>query len=318
MTKTCVGAVIVTYNPNEDALERLLEALRPQIDFGVIIDNGSANSRAVSRLAGQCNIDLIESGENAGIAAAQNLGIVYVLNEGADYVLLSDQDSVPAPDMVAELLGTFTDPRLTADGGLSSGSQCEAEAGMVSLSPVAAVGPVPTDERGDSQHALVYSFTKWGPKRRHVPAEDEVLAVPFVLASGCLISRAALLAVGPMNESLFIDHVDLAWCLRAIEAGYQILVNGSAHLAHSLGEDKATLPWGREVHVQSAGRNYYMVRNTLWLERASFMPRAWKAGYLWYLAKYLGFYSLVGLREPRRWRNLVDGLRDGLTGQADR
>ena len=121
-----------------------------------------------------------------------------------------------------------------------------------------------------------------------------------------------------MNESLFIDHVDLAWCLRAIENGFRIMVSGSAHLTHDLGEDKIVLPWGREIHAQSPERNYYMVRNTLFLEKAWFMPRAWKLGYLSYLAKYLGFYTLLGLREPARLRSLAQGLRDGLAGRGGR
>lgn len=300
MTPT-VAAVIVTYNPEESELEALLESLRPQVDFAVIVDNGSANSRGISRLAGQFSIDLLELGENQGIAGAQNRGIVYVLNKGAQYVLLSDQDSVPAHDMVEILLSTFLEAQTT-----------DSE----TLEPIAAVGPVPVDERGNAEHALVYSFTTWGPHRDVIPQPGQVEEVPFVLASGSLLSRRALLDVGPMNESLFIDHVDLAWCLRAIEKGYRILVNGSAHLTHSLGEDKATLPWGREIHTQSPTRNYYMVRNTLFLERAAFMPLTWKVGYLSYLAKYLGFYGILGIAEPTRLRQLGRGLRDGLLGRS--
>lgn len=326
VTRTHVGAVIVTYCPDESALRRLLVNLAPQIDFGVIVDNGSTNSPQISGLAGEFNIDLIECGMNLGIAAAQNRGIVYLLNRGADFVLLSDQDSVPAPNMVAQLLATFQmtmssdglDPHAIQEGGEPPASipvparEFRSKPGR----PLAAVGPVPLDERGASEHALVYSFTKWGPKRRRVPAKGEVMEVPFVLASGCLISRSALLDVGPMNESLFIDHVDLAWCLRAWDRGYRIIVDGSALLQHSLGDDKATLAWGREVHVQSAMRNYYMVRNTLYLEAAPFMPVEWKLGYLSYLVKYLGFYVLVGASHPDRWRQLAAGLRDGLRGRG--
>ncbi len=294
-----VAAVIVTYNPDEDGLAALLDALRPQISRGVIVDNGSANSPAISRLAGQYGVDLIECGENIGIAAAQNKGIVHVLNQGATHVLLSDQDSVPAPNMVRILLETFT---LFADDDR----------------PIAAVGPLPVDARGSRDEGLVYSFTKWGPRRDQIPGPHDVVEVPFVLASGCLIPRSALFDLGPMNEALFIDHVDLAWCMGAVEKGYRVLVNGGAQLAHSLGEKKIVLPGGRQVHAQSVARNYYMVRNTLFLERATFMPLAWKMGYLAYLTRYLGFYTLLGFREPRRGGALARGVRDGLTGRGGR
>ena len=294
-----VAAVIVTYNPDEDGLAALLDALRPQISRGVIVDNGSANSPAISRFAGQYGVDLIECGENIGIAAAQNKGIVHVLNQGATHVLLSDQDSVPAPNMVRILLETFT---LFADDDR----------------PIAAVGPLPFDARGSRDEGLVYSFTKWGPRRDQIPGPSDVVEVPFVLASGCLIPRSALIDLGPMNEALFIDHVDLAWCMGAVEKGYRVLVNGGAQLAHSLGEKKIVLPGGRQVHAQSVARNYYMVRNTLFLERATFMPLAWKMGYLAYLTRYLGFYTLLGFREPQRWGALARGVRDGLAGSGGR
>lgn len=298
-----VGAVVVTYQPDAAQLTRLLDALTPQVDAAVVVDNGSSNQREVHQLAGQFKAAFIGLEQNLGIAAAQNVGIRWVVASGATHVLLSDQDSVPEVDMVQNLLDCLAenDPQT-----------------------VGAVGPVPVDERGASgasagevrSDALVYSDTTWGPKRREIPGPEDVMAVPFVLASGCLIPVPVLERVGLMHEGLFIDHVDLAWCLRAGEFGYRFLVCGNATLTHDLGEDKAVLPGGREVHVQSPARNYYMVRNTLLLLRAPFMRGKWKAGYLSYLAKYLGFYTLMSAIQPHRFPLLVRGLRDGILGRT--
>ena len=310
MVRMC--AVVVTYKPNKGELLTLLQALRPQVDGLVIVDNGSGTPEFLYDLAANFDGRLILLEENQGIACAQNLGIALALEQGFDAVLLSDQDSIPAPDMAKKLAETLThanapDPFFPVAADLLPGLTSEASR------PIAAVGPVPVDERGSAESALVYSFTTWGPKRRSIPKEGELLEVPFVLASGCLIPKEALLDVGPMNESLFIDHVDLAWCLRALAKGFRIVVDGSAKLTHSLGEEKAVLPTGREIHVQSPARNYYMVRNTLWLMRAPFMPTLWKLGYLPYLTKYLGFYSLMSLRQPSRFKKLCRGLRDGIS-----
>ncbi len=307
-----VCAVVVTYKPDRSELLTLLEALRPQVEGLVIVDNGSGTPEFLHDVAADFDAQLILLEDNRGIARAQNLGIALALDQGFDAVLLSDQDSIPAPDMVAQLAQTLTrgnepDPFFPVAGGILQGFPSESQV------PIAAVGPVPVDERGSQESALVYSFTTWGPKRRSIPEEGELLEVPFVLASGCLIPREALLDVGPMNESLFIDHVDLAWCLRALAKGFRIVVDGSAKLTHSLGEEKTVLPTGREIHVQSPARNYYMVRNTLWLMRAPFMPTLWKLGYLPYLTKYLGFYSLMSLRQPSRFKKLCQGLRDGIS-----
>lgn len=291
-----VSAVVVTFNPDPVELNQLLAALRPQVDSAVIVDNGSGNQAEVHDLAKEYDITFIGCDQNIGIAAAQNLGILHALKSGASHVLLSDQDSVPDSDMVQQLQLCLKE-----------------QSALPHARPVAAVGPVPVDERGSRDDALVYSFTDWGPKRREIPAEGDVLEVPFVLASGCLIPKEALLEVGPMNEGLFIDHVDLAWCLRAIEKGYRVLVCGNAHLSHKLGDETTRLPGGREVHVQSPIRAYYMVRNTLLLMRAPFMPLKWKLGYLPYLTKYIGFYTLATGREKRIPMMLM-GLSDGLSG----
>ena len=307
-----VIAVAVTYNPDADQLTALLDALAPQVDQLLVVDNGSANQGEVRRLvldepAAARNVRWLGLDTNLGIAAAQNRGIAWARRQAADFVLLSDQDSLPAPDMVAELLRTFHEA-------------AENPAGAEALAaPVAAVGPVPRDARqaGD-EGALVYSFTTWGPKRRTVPGPGEVLEVPFVLASGCLVPMSAFEAVGPLDDKLFIDHVDLAWCLRAVSRGYRVLVSGDATLYHSLGDNVARVRGRkRHVHVHSPIRNYYIMRNTLLLMRAPFLPLAWKLGYLVYMAKYLAYYTLLapGKRErlPLLGRALSDGVR-GRTG----
>lgn len=285
-------AVAVTYNPDLSAFRSLLVALRPQVDELVVVDNGSVEAAAVGREVAEAGANWLPLPENLGIAAAQNRGIDWARTTGATHVLLSDQDSLPEPDMVERLWECLT--------------CCDESLG--------AVGPVPLDGRGDEAEALVYSFTTWGPKRRTVPGPGQVLDVPFVLASGCLIPLAVLDRVGPMNESLFIDHVDLAWCLRAIEDGYRIKVCGDAILHHSLGDEVAHIPGRkRPVHLHSAPRNYYMMRNTLFLLRASFLPRKWKLGYLLWMTKYTGYYLLAS---PGRLPIFLRALRDGLTGRG--
>ena len=60
------------------------------------------------------NLRIERLGENLGIAAALNIGLEAAVREGFDYVLLSDQESLPAPDMIAVLRDVAE--RLTAKG----------------------------------------------------------------------------------------------------------------------------------------------------------------------------------------------------------
>jgi rhamnosyltransferase len=299
-----VTAVVVTYRPVVEATDALLRALAPQVGHVVVVDNGSpegtvADLRAAAEAVGA---ELVPLATNRGIAAAQNLGIARARERGAAFVLLSDQDSLPAPDMVARLLDGFDAAVAAAERGAR---------------PVAAVGPVTMDDRNEGA-ALLFSAQRWGPRRATLPERDGALVdVPFLIASGCLVDVAALDVVGPMNEGWFIDHIDLEWGLRAVRAGYALYGVVGASLTHSLGDRVQRIP-GRErdVHIHSPLRNYYMARNTLLLVRSGLMPPAWRVGYVAWIVKYTAFYVLAVAPRGRRGRLLLRGLAHGVLGRT--
>jgi rhamnosyltransferase len=300
-----VAAVVVTYQPDVAATARLLAALAPQVDSLVVVDNGSAPEK-VAALAGKVaglpgTAELVELATNKGIAAAQNLGIAWGRERGARFVLLSDQDSVPAPDMVERLLA-----------GLEA---AEAAGGA----PVGAVGPVTVDERAEGT-TLLFEARRWGPRRASVPGDDGALVpVAFLIASGCLVPMNVLDAVGPMNEAWFIDHIDLEWGLRATRAGYALFGVAGAHLGHHLGDRMTRIPGReREVHIHSPVRNYYMARNTVLLMRSGLLRPAWRWGYLFWIVKYAVFYGVFVAPRAHRAALLLRGFADGIRGRAGR
>jgi rhamnosyltransferase len=278
----------------------LLRALAPQVDAVVLVDNGS-DADDVAALGAELTArggELIALGANLGIARAQNVGIERARALGARAVLLSDQDSVPEPDMVLRLRE-----------GLD---RARSEHGAV-----AAVGPVTVDERNPGT-ALLFSDHRWGPRRATVPARDGALVpATFLIASGCLVDVAVLDAVGGMNEAWFIDHIDLEWGLRARRAGFGSYGVVGARLAHSLGDRVQRIP-GRErdVHIHSPVRNYYMARNTVLLIRSGLLPRAWQVGYVAWITKYAVFYVLAVAPRARRAGLLLRGFADGLRGRT--
>lgn len=295
-----VTAVVVTFQPDVDALAALLRALAPQVDHLVVVDNASeaALVHDVENLAAQVGATVVPLPANTGIGAAQNVGIARAQALGATAVLLSDQDSLPAPTMVAELLA-----------GLRRAREAGAE--------VAAVGPVTVDERAPGS-TLLFAARRWGPRRAAVPEDSDALVpVVFLLASGELIPREALERVGPMNEAWFIDHVDLEWGLRAGRAGLTMYGVPRARLGHHLGDRTVRLPGRRhEVHIHSPTRNYYMARNTLLLVRSGLLPVPWRIGYVAWIVKYSVFYVLMVRPRGRRLRLLARGLSDGVRGRT--
>lgn len=291
-----VAAVVVTYHPGPDGVE-LIEALAAQCQWVLVVDNGShpEELEPIRRACLDNGGRLLENGANLGIAAAQNIGISVARELGARWVLLSDDDSIPGEGMVGSLLEAF---------------------GALAPRPVAAVGPLVGEDR-EGRDQLVYVSRRWGP-RRASPAElaRPHLTVAFLIASGCLISMEALERVGPMNEALFIDHVDLEWGLRARRAGYELVVATRTAMTHSLGDEVIQLPGRRQpVHMHGPTRNYYLARNTIALIRSGLLPVAWRIGYLVWIAKYAAFNSLLADRRSQRARALAQGLGDGLRGR---
>lgn len=284
-----VHAVVITYEP--PAMGRLLEALGRQCARVTVVDNGSA-AHAVDRLRADCaraGAGLVELPDNLGIAAAQNVGIRRALEGGADYILLSDQDSLPAPGMVALLEEAIGEDRR-----------------------IAATGPLPAEERQGGDE-LVYVDRGWSPKR----ATREELGRPrldaaFLIASGCLISTRALRDIGLMREDLFIDHVDLEWGVRARARGWRLVAVPAARLDHALGDEVVRLPGrAQPVHVHSPVRNYYLLRNTIVLIKWSGFPTRWRIRYAYWAGKYAAFNAFLAGRGPERRRFIARGLRDG-------
>lgn len=301
-----VAAVVVAWRPDPARLQALLAALAPQVDAIYLIDNTEAGDEtargSITQAAAHCpgGARLIAMGGNQGIAAAQNRGLDAARADGFGCALLSDDDSLPASDMVARLRQAMQTAR---DAGRR----------------IAAVGPLVGDARDDTA-VLVFGHTWIGPRRISGAARaDSPLEVAFLVASGCLVRMEALSDAGAMREDLFIDHVDLEWSLRARRRGWTLLAVPEARLAHRLGDRVLRLPWsGRPFHVHAPVRNYYLVRNTLLLLRSGLLPAGWRLGYLLWLAKYTAFNLVFVAPRHARLTAMLRGLRDGLRGRAGR
>jgi Glycosyl transferase family 2 len=93
-TAQSVCAVIVTYHPSARMLENNSQ-VRAQVQGLVVVDNGSSVEeldplRAKTQSIG---FQLIENGENLGIAEALNQGVRWTESQGYPWVILFDQDS---------------------------------------------------------------------------------------------------------------------------------------------------------------------------------------------------------------------------------
>lgn len=297
MNDRLIVAIVVTYQPDLETLERLLGALVPQVASVVMVDNGS--SIDLTGFSKQNNLTVAEvlcMGENRGIAAAQNAGIQWARDRGAEFVLLMDQDSIPNPEMVSQLLVTY-------DGLVAKEIR------------VAAVGP----RYRDNDNGTLSPFVRVGflgfklleclDGSSHVEAD-------FLISSGALLPLSAIDAIGQMDESLFIDHVDTEWCFRAKAHGFRLFGVCDALMNHTLGERRQEIWFMRQrtISYHKPFRYYYIYRNSILLYRRKYMPWSWK---LADMARCLNMTVFFGLAADNRFdclRMMGAGLIDGLKG----
>ena len=300
-----VSAIVVTYHPELPGLETILSALRPQVGRVVIVDNGSHQPTVVAlrALAARYSCVLEPLDTNLGIAAAQNKGVevsaaLAAGEEDAHYLLFLDHDSIPSSDMVERLLAT--DTRLRGRG-----------------EPVGAIGPVIVDKRTGTSGRFICSKRFWISRDACASGCKEI-ATDFLISSGTLVRLDVFRAVGPMNEGLFIDHVDTEWCLRALTLGLRLFGACDSNLTHSLGDEVVPVWMGRwrEVFVHSPVRDYYMCRNTVLLLRDVRMSFAWRMFLTLRLLGSIGFFGFGVAPRGTRLRQMWRGLMDGMAGRS--
>jgi rhamnosyltransferase len=294
-----VVAVIVAFHPDLPALRKLMDAAGRQVGSIVVVDNTpDGSSLPATTMRG---VTCIHLGFNAGLAAALNRGCEWAAARGATYVLLFDQDSVPADDMLVQLARAWT-------------------AAEAAGTRVAAAGPKFQDSRG----APVFPFLRVGLLRNQVvvpAASDQFVLTHTLITSGCLVSCEALSDVGPMNESLFIDNVDLEWGFRAAHRGWALIGAPRATLAHSIGDDHVRAPWwarlfGKPMAIRhGAPRLYYITRNRIRLYWMPHVPLGWKVQDLLRLPAKIILSLWLAQDRAAAASALARGVRDGL---ADR
>lgn len=300
MNKT--SAVVVTYQPELEILDQLLNGLDAQVESIIVVDNGSKVDLLTWNNQRQRNkVEVLLMSENWGIAAAHNAGIKWAQDRGADFVLLMDQDSIPAPDMVQRLAFALLNAEKKFD------------------SPAIAAGPICVDSRNGNKSFFVTERNgmpaRWWPGSSFPPF-NVVREVSSLISSGTLINLELIKNVGGMRSNYFIDHVDTEWCFRAKTKGYILLGVPDALMKHTLG-DKVRSIWffgWRHVAYHSPLRDYYMFRNTLLMIRDVKMSFMWRLHLTMRLIKFFSYFLIFTPKRANRLYSMTLGFCHGLLG----
>lgn len=238
-----IAGVVVLYNPDTSVLDAVQTYLS-QIELLFAVDNSDTPSpEVVQALSLDPKIVYIANNGNRGIAQALNTGARHAVERGFAYLLTMDQDSYAAPDMIARML--------EATAGFDAGR-------------IGIIAP----------HHEVRGYRLRG--------DDAPWSFPLTVpTSGSLLNLRAFEDAGPFLEELFIDYVDVEYCLRLHSRGYLIVRVNGALLQHRLGA--AAQYWIFFPTHHAPLRKYYKTRNRLYV--------AWK-----YRREHPGFYFSDKLR----------------------
>ena len=290
ISRNNVCAVVVTYFPDSD-LPRRLQRIADQVDRIVLVDNGTQGQaletldRAVKMLG---NLDMISNYANLGVATALNQGAKKALDNHYPWVVFFDQDSLPAAQMVNKLLKFW--------------------------------------ERYPHRRELMIL----GPEVRihNFSCQPNILSnhntykeVNHVITSGSLIASRAFESAGYFLDNLFIDYVDIEYCLRLRSRGHKIFQVKEALLYHRLGHiEKRKILW-ITVHPShhDAQRRYYQYRNAVLLQKI--FKKSFPQWFKYNCGVLLITFFVILLFEKEKAnkiRSILKGILHGLQGRAGR
>ncbi|MCL2627448.1 MAG: glycosyltransferase family 2 protein [Oscillospiraceae bacterium] len=279
MKNVCAGVVL--YNPSIERLKGSIDAVRPQVDRLVFVDNASENVDELQKLLDPERDVLIKNEANLGIAKALNQLVEFADTNSYEWILTLDQDSICAGDHVEKLLTTAT-----TDNKIAMAAPLIIDRGIVDVDN--------------------------SPKEGFPDTED----VKWCITSGNLTNVKAVLGTGGFNEWLFIDEVDLEMSLRLLREGYRLVRVNTAVLNHEYGLKtiRRRFLWRVVTYRNYAPiRVYYQHRNIVYMLRKygrEYVPSPFVR---W--VKLFTAFTMKFIFEPERFKRLsafTRGIAAGL------
>ena len=282
-----IYSIIVTYQIEVNKFTNILKFHQDNFNRVIIVNNSPEID--LSQLQSN-QVILINNPNNVGLASALNIGILEAKKQGAEMVALFDQDT--------ELPLNFTKDMFHYINHYQDDK------------PVAVYSPIfhnhVTNETG--RHI---NFKPFRLIRGSV-SETESYAKPhYVITSGSIIPIEVLDEIGLMREELFIDFVDIEWCIRARHHGYDVIAINRITIDHHLG-DYAAHFMGHHYSIHSPLRMYYYFRNSVYLYCLTDIDLNWKfVDGARNLFRFL-FYMLLVKNRQTYFKYIIKGYYHGL------
>lgn len=289
-----VAAIVVSWNVR-DLLRQCLLSLRvagQQTSLEVwVVDNGSRDDSATMVQQEFPAVRLLVNRHNPGFAAANNQAI---RASSSSYVLLLNPDAELCTDALAAMCRYLDNhpqvavvgPQLRHDDGSVQSSRRRA--------PRLATGFL---ESTQLQQRLPRT---WLTEHYYVAdcSDAEEQPVDWLMGACLLVRRAAIDAVGLLDERFHMYSEELEWCLRFRRAGWQVVYLPTAQVVHHSGQSSSQDVLQRHLHHHQSKYRLYVL---LFGRPAATLLRVWIG--LLYLAQFAEeLVKLALLRRNRAMR----------------
>ncbi|MEI8356442.1 MAG: glycosyltransferase, partial [Deltaproteobacteria bacterium] len=245
------------------------------------VDNSeTVNQRFADRLTDAGKVIYVANRQNMGVARGLNIGAQLALEHGCDFLLTMDQDSRATPGLVGMMLDCL---------------------GRIDIQSVGIISP--------------FHATRPGEQPEGKELYQDLLTV---MTSGNLLQLKAYKTVGPFMDELFIDFIDIEYCLRLQKAGFRVILANRAILRHQVGTKMKFSFFSRALYLTSHDplRKYYKTRNRFFVRERykTAYPRFCRADRLRFLLELLRLL-LFEREKIKKISMIFKGYRDYRRGK---
>jgi GT2 family glycosyltransferase len=229
-----IGVVTINWNGWQNSVA-CLQALRstngPKWHL-YLVDNASEDD-SLGHLSGLGDdITLIESPVNAGWTGGNNIGVKQALAAGYEFIFILNNDAFVERNTLAVLLASFRE--------------------NATRKPI--LGPVHKNY-GEDRYDFLGFIDDHAITTESVQTLDKTYDTWFIKGAAIFAHRSHFETVGFFDDRFFLNWDDSDWCMRAVKAGYPLLMVRDAVIKH-IGSASTG---GTRSPLQA----YFMARNRL-------------------------------------------------------
>lgn len=225
-----VASVVVLFNPDKNIIKNISSYIDCVEKIYVVDNSNFSNANLFQDLPFAHKLEYIFNNDNLGIAKALNIGCEFAVKQGMKWILTMDQDS----------------KFLNLNDDIIHQIYKMKDDSIALYYPNYLIDGVIYD--------------------KYIKENNEPIVV---MTSGNLLNLMVYEKVNGFDDKLFIDYVDIDYCLKLKKHGYKIQNLPAAILKHELGHSKYKSFFSFQVIVtnHSSLRRYYITRNRLYVRK---------------------------------------------------